>query len=73
MTSVTQKELSWLSPLISTELIHKLKVTINLTILRALPLLHFTPCFLIASMSFNIMEGPGATYKSESDWTTVAG
>ena len=60
-----------MSPLITIELIHQLKVSINLTILRAFPLLHFIPCTLIASMSFNIMEGQGATYKFESGRPTI--
>jgi hypothetical protein len=44
----------------------------NLKILRAVPLLHFIPCTLIASMSSNIMEGQGANQKSESGWPTTA-
>jgi len=40
--------------------------------LRALPLLHFIPCTLIPSMSFSIMDGQGATHKSESGWPTIS-
>lgn len=69
---VTQKELSWLSPIISTELFHKLKVSINLMVLKPVPLIHFIPCTLIASMSFKIMEAQGANHKSETGWPTLA-